>query len=70
MLGVWRFIKEYGLGKKIGESIKKFKERKLRKVKYEFSDDVDGIIIFEGDVILDVEPEEFVSSIIKSYKFL
>jgi len=40
-----------------------------RAVKNEFSDDVDGIIVFEGDVILDVEPEEFINSIIKSYKF-
>ena len=40
-----------------------------RAVKNEFSDDVDGIIIFEGDVILDVEPDEFINSIINSYKF-
>ena len=40
-----------------------------RAVRNEFSDDVDGIIVFEGDVILDVEPEEFINSIIKSYKF-
>lgn len=46
MLGVWLFIKEYALGKKIGESIKKFKERKLRKVKYDFSD-VENILVKE-----------------------
>jgi GR25 family glycosyltransferase involved in LPS biosynthesis len=40
-----------------------------RAVKNEFSNDVDGIIIFEGDVILDVEPDEFINSIINSYKF-
>lgn len=45
MLGVRCFIKEYGLGKKIG-GIKKFKERKLRKVKYEFSD-VENILVKE-----------------------
>ncbi len=46
MIGVWRFIKEYGLGKKIGESIKKFKKRKLRKVKYEFSN-VENVLVKE-----------------------
>ena len=43
---MWRFIKEYDLGKKIGESIKKFKERKLRKIKYEFSE-VENILVKE-----------------------
>lgn len=44
-----------------------FKAHK-RAVEYEFSDDVDGVIVIEGDVILDVSPDEFINSVNKMYK--
>lgn len=35
----------------------------------QFSDDVDGIIVIEGDVILDVPLDDFVKKVTDSYKF-